>query len=120
MEIQGDILSVVREFARPRMQFVNEYVAVHRLLEANQIRYSQTLHDGVKEKLSGKDAALVFEIFTRYIQATLEMHESGKRLYAPDSVFASDVPSFEVALRNFETTQDLLVTAVYGPRILDL
>lgn len=120
MEIQGDVLSIVRAFARPRMQFVNEYVAIHRLLEANQIRYSQPLHDGVKEKLSGKDAALVFEIFTRYIQATMEMHETGKRLYAPDADFASSVTSFEVALREYETTQELLVTAVYGPRILDL
>jgi len=120
MEIHGDILRVVRAFARPRMKFVNEYVAIHRLLDANQIRYSQPLHDGVKEKLSGNDAALVFEVFTRYIQATMEMHETGKRLYAPDSDFATSLPGFEAALREYETAQDLLVTAVYGPRILDL
>jgi hypothetical protein len=100
------------------MLFVNEYVAIHRLLDANQIRYSQPLHDGVKEKLSGKDAAFVFEVFTRYIQATMEMHETGKRLYGPDS--ATSFSGFEVALREYETAQDLLVTAVYGPRILDL
>ena len=96
---------------------VREFVAAHRLLEANERGYSETLHEGVMEKLSGKDATIVFELFILYIEAKMDMHKAGKKLYAPGSDFAVDIPEFETALRNYETAHEHLETAVYGPRI---
>jgi len=46
MEIQGDILSVVRAFAGPRMQHVNEFAEANRILRENNIGYSHSLHEG--------------------------------------------------------------------------
>jgi hypothetical protein len=98
------------------MCLVREFIAAHHLLEENEIGYSETLHRDVMEKLSGKDATTIFELFTLYIQATIDMHTAGKKLYAPGSDFAGVIPEFETALRHYETRQKDLVTAVYGPR----
>ena len=85
-----------------------EFAAAQRSLDDLQILYSQSLHESVKSKLSSPEAAQVFEVFRRYIEATLVMHEAGKRL-------DQDVSEFSRAHLNFENSCELLEIAVYGP-----
>lgn len=112
MEFNRDILGVIHEFAQPRMRFVNEFAEAHRLLRENNIGYSHSLHEGVKAKLSTGEADQVFEVFRAYIEATLELHEAGKHL-------ATNKNAFTVAMLHQEEIEDMLVTAVRGPLILD-
>jgi hypothetical protein len=115
MEIHGDILGVVRAFAQPRMQFVNEFAEANKALRENNIQYSQSLHDAVKAKLATSDAPQVFEAFSRYIQATLAQHNAWQDILNE----RESTNSFTQALIQFEEMEELLVTAVYGPVIMD-
>jgi hypothetical protein len=112
MELHGDVLKHVRGFAEPRMRFVNEFAAANRTLHENNIGYSRTLHEGVKAKLSTGEAEQVFEVFRVYIEATLALHEAGKHL-------ATQKNAFTVAMLHQEEMEDLLLTAVRGPQVMD-
>jgi len=112
MELHGDVLEHVRGFAQPQMRFVNEFAAANRTLRENNIGYSHTLHEGVKAKLSTGEAEQVFEVFRVYIEATLALHEAGKHL-------ATQKNAFTVAMLHQEEMEDLLLTAVRGPQVMD-
>ena len=112
MELHGDVLELVRKFAEPRMRFVNEFAEAHRTLRENNIGYSRTLHEGVKAKLSTGEAEQVFEVFRVYIEATLALHEAGKHM-------ATQKNAFTVAMLHHEEMEDLLITAVRGPQVMD-
>jgi len=108
MEFNGDILGVIRGFAQPRMQHVNEFAEANRILRENNIVYSRSLHEGVKAKLSTGEAEQVFEVFRLYIEATLALHEAGKHL-------ATQKNAFTAAMLHHEEMEDMLLTAVRGP-----
>jgi len=112
MELHGDVLEIVRAFARPRMRFVNEFAQAQRTLRENNIGHSHSLHAGVKAKLSTGEAEQVFEVFRVYIEATLALHEAGKHL-------ATQKNAFTVAMLHQEEMEDLLLTAVRGPQMMD-
>jgi hypothetical protein len=112
MELHGDVLGVVRTFALPRMRFVNEFAEARRLLRENNIGYSHSLLEGVKAKLSTGEAEQVFEVFRVYIEATLALHEAGKHL-------ATNKNAFTVAMLHHEEMEDMLITAVRGPQVMD-
>jgi len=94
------------------MRFVNEFAAANRTLRENNIGYSRTLHEGVKTKLSTGEAEQVFEVFRVYIEATLALHEAGKHLATQKNVFTA-------AMLHHEEMEDLLLTAVRGPQMMD-
>jgi hypothetical protein len=71
MEFNTDILGVIREFARPNMQFVNEWVAAHRAIEKNQLVYSRRFHADIKAKLFTPEATRYMELFIPYIEAAV-------------------------------------------------
>ena len=71
MEFPTDVLGVIRDFSRPQMQFVNEWVAAHRAIEENNLVYSQKLHDDIKAKLYTPEAAHYMEVFEPYIAAAV-------------------------------------------------
>jgi hypothetical protein len=112
MEFNSDILTEIAGFAAPRMRFVNEFAEARRLLRENNIGYSHSLLEGVKAKLSTGDAEQVFEVFRVYIEATLALHEAGKHL-------ATNKNAFTVAMLHHEEMEDLLITAVHGPQVMD-
>ena len=112
MELHGDVLAQVRAFAEPQMRHVNEFAAAQRTLRENNIGYSHSLHQGVKAKLSTGEAEQVFEVFRVYIEATLALHEAGKHL-------ATNKNAFTVAMLHHEEMEDMLVTAVRGPSMMD-
>lgn len=87
MEFNSDILGVIRGFAEPRMQHVNEFAEAQRFLRENNIGYSHSLHEGVKAKLSTGEADQVFEVFRVYIEATMVLHEAGKHLATNKNAF---------------------------------
>ena len=72
MEFPSDVLSVIRDFSRPRMQFVNEWVAAERSLDKNHIAYSKEIHAKIKAKLFTDDAAKYMGVFVPCIAATVE------------------------------------------------
>ena len=94
------------------MRFVNEFAAAQRTLLENNIGYSRSLLEGVKAKLSTGEAEQVFEVFRLYIEATLALHEAGKQL-------ATQKNAFTVAMLHQEEMEDLLLTAVRGPQMMD-
>ncbi len=71
MELPDDLLKIVRDFSRPQMQFVNEWVAAHRAIEENQMTYSDSFHADVKAKLFTPEAAQYMEVFVPYIAAAV-------------------------------------------------
>ena len=112
MELHGDVLEHVRRFSQPLMRFVNEFAEARRLLRESDIGYSHSLLEGVKAKLSTGEAEQVFEVFRVYIEATLALHEAGKHL-------ATQKNAFTAAMIHQEEMEDLLLTAVRGPQMLD-
>ena len=71
MEFDEDVLSVIRGFSRPRMQFVNEWVAAQRAIDDNNMTYSEQFHADVKAKLFTDEAAKYMEVFVPYIAAAV-------------------------------------------------
>ena len=71
MEFNTDVLGVIRAFARPQMQFVNEWVAAHRAIEENHMTYSESFHADVKEKLFTSEATQYMDVFVPYIAAAV-------------------------------------------------
>lgn len=112
MEFNSDILGVIRGFALPRMRHVNEFAEANRFLRENNIGYSHSLHEGVKAKLSTAEAEQVFQVFRLYIEATMAVNEAGKHL-------ATQKNAFTVAMLHYEEMEDLLITTVRGPQMLD-
>ncbi len=112
MEFNSDILTEIAGFAAPRMRFVNEFAQAQRILRENNIGYCHSLLEGVKAKLSTGEADQVFEVFRVYIEATMALHEAGKRL-------ATNKNAFTVAMLHHEEMEDLLLIAVRGPQMLD-
>jgi hypothetical protein len=94
------------------MRFVNEFAEANRTLRENNIGYSHSLFEGVKAKLSTGEAEQVFQVFRLYVEATLALHEAGKHL-------ATNKNAFTVAMLHHEEMEDLLITAVRGPQMLD-
>jgi len=70
-ELPDDILGVIRDFSRPQMRFVNEWVAAHRDIEENQMTFSESFHADVKAKLFTDEAAKYMEVFVPYIAAAV-------------------------------------------------
>ena len=58
MEFPDDVLSIIREYARPRMQFIHEYNEIVRILGFEWYP--------VKKKLEGPDAASILDQFAYY------------------------------------------------------
>jgi hypothetical protein len=71
MEFPTDVLSVIRDFSRPQMQFVNEWVAAQRAIDDNHMTYSEEFHADVKAKLFTDEAAKYMEVFVPYIAAAV-------------------------------------------------
>jgi hypothetical protein len=71
MEFDADVLSVIRAFARPKMQFVNEWVALHHALQENKMVYSEQFHDDIKAKLFTPEAGQYMDVFVPYITAAI-------------------------------------------------
>ena len=71
MEFPTDVLGVFRDFSRPQMRFVNEWVAAHRAIEENQMTFSEEFHTDVKAKLFTDEAAKYMEVFVPYIAAAV-------------------------------------------------
>jgi hypothetical protein len=71
MEFDEGVLSVIRGFSRPQMQFVNEWVAAQRAIDDNNMTYSEQFHADVKAKLFTDEAAKYMEVFVPYIAAAV-------------------------------------------------
>ena len=71
MEFPTDVLSVIRDFSRPQMQFVNEWVAAHRAIQKNNMTFSQRVHADVKAKLFTPEASQYMAVFVPYIDAAV-------------------------------------------------
>ena len=71
MEFPTDVLSVIRDFSRPQMQFVNEWAAAHRAIQKNNMTFSQRVHADVKAKLFTPEASQYMEVFVPYIAAAV-------------------------------------------------
>lgn len=71
MEFPTDVLSVIREFSRPQMLFVNEWVAAHRAIEENHMTFSEEFHADVKAKLFTDEAAKYMDVFVPYMAAAV-------------------------------------------------
>jgi hypothetical protein len=63
MEFPEDVLGIIRQYARPRMQFIHEYNHLVRLLGVEWYP--------VKKKLEGPDAERVLEQFAYYADAVV-------------------------------------------------
>lgn len=72
MELPSDVLGEIYAFSRPRMQFVNEWVAAERSLDKNHIAYSKEIHAAIKAKLFTDEATKYMEVFVPCIAATVE------------------------------------------------
>lgn len=72
MELPSDVLGEIYAFSRPRMQFVNEWVAAERSLDKNHIAYSKEIHTAIKAKLFTDEATKYMEVFVPCIAATVE------------------------------------------------
>jgi hypothetical protein len=71
MEFDELVLSEIRGFSRPKMRFVNEWVAAQRAMDENHIAYSEQFHTDVKAKLFTDEAAKYMEVFVPYIAAAV-------------------------------------------------
>ena len=71
MEFPTDVLSVIRDFSRPQMQFVNEWAAAQRAIDDNEMTYSEEFHADVKAKLFTDEAAKYMDVFVPYIAAAV-------------------------------------------------
>ena len=69
MEFNRDILGVIREFAGPRMRFVNEFAAVQREIREKKVMVPACLLRLVKERLSGPNAEHVFQCFMLFVES---------------------------------------------------
>ncbi len=70
-EFPKDILGVIREFSRPKMQFVNEWAAIQRDIEENDIVFSVRFHADVKAKLFTPEADQYMAVFIPYMAAVV-------------------------------------------------
>ena len=71
MEFPTDVLGVIRDFSRPQMRFVNEWVAAHRAIEETHMTFSEGVHADVKAKLFTDEAAQYMDVFVPYIAAAV-------------------------------------------------
>jgi hypothetical protein len=71
MKFDDDTLGEILAFARPRMQFVNEWVAAERAIQENHMTYSEEFHADIKAKLFTPEAARYMEVFVPYIAAAV-------------------------------------------------
>jgi len=84
MEFPEDVLSLIREYALPRMQFIHEYNEIVRLL-------GEELYP-VKKKLEGPNAAIVLDQFAYYAdavvadKAAIEAHDAYDDAPSPDTM----------------------------------
>jgi hypothetical protein len=69
MEFNRDILGVIREFAGPRMRFVNEFAAVQREIREKKVMVPACLLRLVKGRLSGPNAEHVFQSFMLFVES---------------------------------------------------
>jgi hypothetical protein len=63
MEFPDDVLEIIRQYARPRMQFIHEYNHLVRLIGVEWYP--------VKKKLEGPDAERVLEQFASYADSVV-------------------------------------------------
>jgi len=68
MEFPEDVLSIIREYARPRMKFIHEYNQIVRLLGVEFYP--------VKKKLEGPDAERVLDQFAYYADGVVMERQS--------------------------------------------
>jgi hypothetical protein len=68
MELPEDVLPLIREYARPRMQFIHEYNQIVRLLGEEW--------PAVKKKLASPDAERVLEQFAYYADGVIMARQS--------------------------------------------
>jgi hypothetical protein len=71
MEFDDHVLSEIRAFSRPQMQFVNEWAAARRAIVENHLVVAAQFQADVKEKLFTPEAANYMEIFVPYIAAAV-------------------------------------------------
>lgn len=74
--LPDDVLGLIREFSRPRMRYVNEFVEAQCLFKKYKVSYSPQLHGIVKTKLSTPDAYNVWIVFVQYIKASFVMRRA--------------------------------------------
>lgn len=119
MEFPSDVLSVIRDFSRPRMQFVNEWVAAERSLDKNHIAYSKEIHATIKAKLFTDDAAKYMEVFVPCIAATVET----KLLMEVRGLFHDRFEFWRrITLKAMDKRDKLraeLIHMLYGPLVVD-
>jgi hypothetical protein len=92
MEFPDDVLTIIREYARPRMQYIHEYNEMARLLGVEFPK--------VKKKLETKDADHVMEQFVRYTDAVVKTRDANAAIPAMGHT-ASDHMKWVIASRNY-------------------
>ena len=84
MELPDDVLQLIRVLSRPRMRFYQEYR--QGLTELGFERHEHWME--LRDKLCSSDAALVFEAFLVYKEATLSLRQFHKGYWpGPYSVY---------------------------------
>jgi hypothetical protein len=94
MEFPEDILPLIREYARPRMKYIQEYNQIVRLLG---VEWPE-----VKKKLETKDAEIVLDQFAYYAEAVvLSCNSKDAVPILPEEHSYSDYMMWLVATRNY-------------------
>ena len=125
-EFPTDILSVIREFSRPKMQFVNEWAAIHHDIEKNNMVFSERFHADVKAKLFTPEAHQYMAVFIPYMAAAVATDRFQQMVYrfplGSGTMNADDWTDFEFwqqcmeeAMDERHKRYDELFLMLYGP-----
>ena len=110
MEFPSDVLSVIRDFSRPRMQFVHEWASAQRAIQENQLLYCPVLHERVKAKLFTPDAKRVIDLYVAFIGASEATRNLSHEIHTAEE--------FAIAFLTREELEESLINEVYGPATL--
>jgi hypothetical protein len=100
MEFPEDVLTIIRQYARPRMKFIHEYNHLVRLIGVEWY--------AVKRKLEGPDAERVLEQFADYVDSVV-MTRSAKEAVPvlAQECAVSDYMKWLVASRHYSAHLDV-------------
>lgn len=107
MELPDDVLWEVRTFSRPRMRFYKEYrQGLTELGFRTQEHWIE-----LRDKLCSSDAAVVFEAFLVYKEATLALRQFHKGDWpGPYSVYFDSLGKFITTQSKAEGQLDMALT----------
>ena len=69
--LPDDVLGVIHQFSRPRMQFVNEWAQIHRAIRKNKMVFEKDFHADIKAKLFTSEAETYMALFIPYMAAAV-------------------------------------------------